>query len=361
MSLPPLRFRPILKPRAWGGSGLRAFGKHVPAGVAVGESWEIADLAPPVEDGVSRVQGGAFDGNFLSAMLETHGKAMLGKMPAVGGRFPLLVKYLDAADNLSVQVHPTAAYAKAHPGAHLKTEAWVVLHAAPGAAIYRGVRAEVTAEGFRQALAGGAGRAAGAGVLPILVREPVAAGDCVPLESGLCHALGAGVLVAEVQTPSDTTFRVWDWDRGDPARPLHVQQAMDCILFGAAQKLDEQRVTNLDRAGALWSDGLRAAVVCRTAFFEIELIEASPSGDAGTLTFDAADGPEVLMLGRGEAVMEAHGLRAEHLSAGDTVLLPAERVPTTVDLSPGAMLVRATMADAGRGVRDGMRAGEREA
>ncbi|MFM8641570.1 MAG: class I mannose-6-phosphate isomerase, partial [Phycisphaerales bacterium] len=93
MSLPPLRFRPILKPRAWGGSGLRAFGKHVPAGVAVGESWEIADLAPPVEDGVSRVQGGAFDGNFLSAMLETHGKAILGKMPAVGGRFPLLVKY----------------------------------------------------------------------------------------------------------------------------------------------------------------------------------------------------------------------------------------------------------------------------
>ncbi|MFM8816381.1 MAG: type I phosphomannose isomerase catalytic subunit, partial [Phycisphaerales bacterium] len=143
MSLPPLRFRPILKPRAWGGSGLRAFGKHVPAGVAVGESWEIADLAPPVEDGVSRVQGGAFDGNFLSAMLETHGKAILGKMPAVGGRFPLLVKYLDAADNLSVQVHPTAAYAKAHPGAHLKTEAWVVLHAAPGAAIYRGVRARV--------------------------------------------------------------------------------------------------------------------------------------------------------------------------------------------------------------------------
>ncbi|MFM8873630.1 MAG: hypothetical protein ACKOJI_09820 [Phycisphaerales bacterium] len=169
------------------------------------------------------------------------------------------------------------------------------------------------------------------------------------------------MLVAEVQTPSDTTFRVWDWDRGDPARPLHVQQAMDCSLFGAAQELDEQRVTNLDRAGALWSDGLRAAVVCRTAFFEIELIEASPSGDAGTLTFDAADGPEVLMLGRGEAVMEAHGLRAEHLSAGDTVLLPAERVPTTVDLSPGAMLVRATMADAGRGVRDGMRAGEREA
>ncbi|MFM8642905.1 MAG: hypothetical protein ACKOEP_08745, partial [Phycisphaerales bacterium] len=221
----------------------------------------------------------------------------------------------------------------------------------------------VTAEGFRQALAGGAGagRAAGAGVLPLVVREPVAAGDCVPLESGLCHALGAGVLVAEVQTPSDTTFRVWDWDRGDPARPLHVEQAMDCILFGAAQKLDEQRVTNLDRAGALWSDGLRAAVVCRTAFCEIERIEASPSGDAGTLTFDAADGPEVLMLGRGEAVMEAHGLRAEHLSAGDTVLLPAERVPTTVDLSPGAMLVRATMADAGRGVRDGMRAGEREA
>lgn len=356
MSLPPLRFRPVLKPRAWGGSGLRAFGKHVPAGVAIGESWEIADLGPPVEDGVSRVQGGPFDGAFLSALLETHGKAMLGKAAAVDGRFPWLVKYLDAADNLSVQVHPTAAYARAHPGAHLKTEAWVVLHAEPGACIYRGVRPDVTAEAFRRAVAAGGG-----GTLPLLVREPVAAGDCVPLESGLCHALGAGVLVAEVQTPSDTTFRVWDWDRGDPGRPLHVQQAMDCILFGEAQRLREVPVASLDRAGAMWSDGLRAAVLCRTSFFEIEVVEASPSGDAGTMTFEAADGPEVLMLGRGEAVMEAEGHRAEHLSAGDTVLLPAARVRTTVDLSPGAMLVRAAMPDAGRGVRDGARAGEKEA
>ena len=106
---------------------------------------------------------------------------------------------------------------------------------------------------------------------------------------------------------------------------------------------------------------MRAATVCRTAYFEIEVVEASPSGDAGTVTFEAAEGPEVLMLGRGEAVMEAEGHRAEHLNAGDTLLLPAARVKTTIDLSPGAMLVRASMPDAGRGVRDGARAGEWQA
>lgn len=372
MPLPPLRFQPILKERAWGGRSLARFGKAVPAPPAapVGESWEIADLAPPVADGVSRVASGPFQGRTISQMIETHGAAMLGRLrfagagatgggmagrgaPAgAGARFPLLVKYLDAAENLSVQVHPTATYAAAHPGAHLKTEAWMVLAAAPGACIYRGVREDVTPAQFRDAVAGGT-------AVDLLVREAVCAGDCVPLESGLCHALGAGVVVAEVQTPSDTTFRVFDWNRNDPARPLHIEQAMECILFGRAQRLGERPVTSVARSGAAWADGLRAAVLCANEHFELEAVEASPSGDAAPIACATDGAPEVAMLVRGEAVIESEGHRPEHLRAGDTVLLPAELVPTTIDLGPEAMLLRALAPDASRRMRDGNRAGER--
>jgi len=352
MPLPPIRFEPLLRARAWGGRRLGAFGKALPpAPATIGESWEIADLAPPVADGVSRVAHGAFAGQTISALIEHHGRALLGSATAPGGRFPWLVKYLDAAEHLSVQVHPTARYAADHPDAHLKTEAWVVLDATPGAAVFRGVRPDVTPAEFRAAV--GAGTA-----VDLLVRVPVLPGDCIPLESGLCHALGAGVLVAEVQTPSDTTFRVYDWNRNDPSRPLHLDQAMACILFGPDQRLADAPITSLDRVAAAWSDGLRAATLCTNAFFDIEAIEASPSGDAGPIEFGTADGPEVIMLGRGEAIMQAAGHAKEHLRAGDTVLLPADRVATTVDLAPGALLIRASMPDAGRTLRDGPRAGE---
>jgi NADPH:quinone reductase-like Zn-dependent oxidoreductase len=128
-------------------------------------------------------------------------------------------------------------------------------------------------------------------------------------------------MVAEVQTPSDTTFRVFDWNRNDPARPLHIEQAMECILFGAAQRLPERPITSIARAKPLWSDGLRAATLCANAYFEIEAIEASPSGDAAPFSCTTDNAPVILMLVRGEAVMETNGHRPEHLRAGDTVLL----------------------------------------
>lgn len=350
MPLPPLRFTPILKSRAWGGDSLRALGKKVPDGVKAGESWEVADLAPPVEDGESRVASGPFAGQSIHSLMASHRNAILGRARAAGDRFPLLVKYLDAAENLSVQVHPTAAYAAAHPGAHLKTEAWLVVRAAPGASVYRGIRPEVTPERFRRAIEDGS-------AVDLLVREEVRAGDLVPLESGLCHALGAGVLVAEVQTPSDTTFRVYDWNRNDPARPLHVEQAMACILFGAQQRLAERPIVRLDDSPSAWSDGLRAAELCRNEHFSIECVQASPSGDAAPIEAVTDGVPVVLMLVEGEGVIECAGHRAERLAAGDTVLLPADLAATTVDLAPGAMLLRAAVGC--DSPRDGLRSGER--
>jgi mannose-6-phosphate isomerase len=336
MPLPPLRFRPILKSRAWGGRGLAGLGKEVPPPPAptIGESWEIADLAPPVADGVSRVASGPYQGATLTDLVTAHRTALLGRARDVGGRFPLLIKFLDAAEHLSVQVHPTAAFAAANPGAHLKTEAWFVVRAAEGAAIYRGIRAGVDERAFRRAIADGT-------AVDCLVRLPVRAGDCVPLESGLCHALGAGVLVAEVQTPSDTTFRVFDWNRNDPARPLHVDQAMACTLFGAAQGLERAPVTSVAACALGWSDGLRTATLCSNEHFTIDATEASPSGDADPLPCRTDGAPVVIMLTAGEAVLETEGHRPERLRAGDTVLLPADLVPTALHLAPESMALLA--------------------
>ncbi len=342
MPLPPLRFTPLLKPRAWGGYRLADYGKDVaPAPApAIGESWEIADLAPPVVDGVSKVATGPFQGATLSGLMESHRSALLGQARDCRGRFPLLVKYLDASENLSVQVHPTAAYAERHPGAHVKDEAWFIVRAEPGAAIYRGIKPGVTAAAFRASIARGT-------AVDCLERMPVRAGDYVPLQSGTCHALGAGVLVAEVQTPSDTTFRVFDWDRNEPGRPLHVDEAMECTLFGADQRLDEQRPATLGASTLDWSDGLRAATLGANRNFSVSAVEASPSGDAAPLELDAAGAPEVLMLTAGEATLVAAGHRPERLRAGDSVLLAAEVTRTTLHLDPGAVALRAAvMVDA---------------
>ncbi|MFO0784114.1 MAG: type I phosphomannose isomerase catalytic subunit [Phycisphaerales bacterium] len=348
MPLPPLQFEPILKPRAWGGNRLRHFGKPVAedATPPIGESWEIADLAPPVRGGVCRVRGGPFSGTMLDDLMRHHQKALLGKaQPTREGRFPLLIKYLDAAQNLSVQVHPTPAYVRAHRDTHVKNEAWVVLDAAPGACVYRGVQEGVGAAEFRRAVAAGI-------VTSVLIRLPVRTGDCVPLRSGVCHALGAGVTAAEVQSPGDTTFRIFDWNRNDPERPLHIEEAMECILFGNQQELDTPPISNLADSPALWSDGLRADTLCSGESFEIEAIEASPAGDAAPLPMITNDLPVVGMLVRGEACMETEGGQRAYLRAGDTVLFPAQLVPTQVALSPEALLLRATLPPPGIGFLD---------
>jgi mannose-6-phosphate isomerase len=142
--LPPLAFHPVLKERAWGSARFCAFGKPLSSGARIGESWEIADLPDSIPGGQSIVAGGRFDGMTLRELISAQRDGVLGvTTPGPDGAFPLLVKYLDAAENLSVQVHPSAAYARAHPDARVKTEAWVVVEAEPGARLYRGFRPSV--------------------------------------------------------------------------------------------------------------------------------------------------------------------------------------------------------------------------
>ena len=217
MNVYPYKMAPIFKEKIWGGRTLeRLFDKPLPAGKPIGESWELADLSA----GRSTIANGSHQGRTIRQILMREREAVLGSTPLTDGQFPLLLKLLDARQNLGVQVHPDAEAVKAIPDAALKTECWYVL-ASDGGTIYKGVRPGVTAADFRAALDAG-------NVAELLVPFEAVVGDFHYLPAGTAHALGAGVVVAEIQTPSDTTYRVFDWNRG---REIHIERAMQCIHF----------------------------------------------------------------------------------------------------------------------------------
>jgi mannose-6-phosphate isomerase len=325
MNAYPLLFRPILKEKVWGGRRLAALGKPLPEGALVGESWELADLPDPVPDGQSVIANGPLAGRPLRELLDSDREAILGPLPlSAEGGFPLLVKYLDARENLSVQVHPDEAYVQRHPETHLKSEAWVVVDAEPGAVIYKGLRPEVTRESFRRDIDENR-------VADDLLAVPVERGACHYLPSGTCHALGAGVMVAEVQTPSDTTFRVYDWGRRD--RELHVEQALECIRFGETPEVPGPQ--EAVRVGELLTTPL-----VRTSFFAIERIEA---GGATSLPVVTSGEPVVWMTLAGAGRIETPGGPTVPLAAGTTVLMPAALESAVSHLEAGTILLRVTL------------------
>ncbi len=221
----PLIFEPLAKVRVWGGRELRARFAAPPA-EPIGESWEIADHAPDV----TRVARGEWAGRTLRELFAEHCAELCGRAvdPASPGVFPLLLKLLDPAEDLSVQVHPDDAYAGQQKAGELgKTEAWYVLSAAPGGKIYHGFKPGVDRAQFAAALERGT-------VAEVLNAVPAAAGQIFHIPAGLVHALGAGVRIAEIQQNSDTTYRVFDWNRvgldGKP-RELHIEHALAVADF----------------------------------------------------------------------------------------------------------------------------------
>ncbi len=221
MALGPLRFRPVLRPLVWGGRRLHTvLGRDLPDGEDIGESWEVVDLP----SAVSHVDGGPLDGTGLDHLVRERAGELLGRSaPASDGRFPVLVKLLDAHHMLSVQVHPSAARV-AQAAGRPKTEAWFVLHAEPEAELLIGLRPGVTKDQVRGALGGD-------GLPELLIPHAARPGEVHLIEAGTVHCLGAGVLLAEIQQPSETTYRLHDWGRG---RPLHVAEALDSIHWDRA-------------------------------------------------------------------------------------------------------------------------------
>lgn len=219
----PLKSVPVFKTRIWGGRKLEeVFGKELPAGERIGESWEIADLP----EGRSTIGNGPLQGMTLGKVVAGHREQITGTsdFPA---SFPLLVKFLDAQDVLSVQVHPDIETCRRMGKGQPKTECWYIVQAEPGAIIYKGLKKGVTKEQFARAVEDGT-------VADLLAQVPVKPGECHYLPAGTVHALSAGLLIAEVQTPSDTTYRVFDWNRVDEhgqPRSLHMEEALESIRF----------------------------------------------------------------------------------------------------------------------------------
>ncbi len=326
MNMYPMKFSPVFQERIWGGQKIRQhLGRPVPHEFyksRIGEAWELADLpagsvkadsAGAAADGSlsSRIINGPLAKRSLHEVIGQYGPEIMGRAAAGHSHFPLLIKFLDAASDLSVQVHPDKAYAATHPGAQLKSEAWYVLEATPGAKIYKGVKRGVTRDMFAAALQTGT-------VDRLLLAVPVQAGDCHFLESGTVHALGAGVLVAEVQTPSDTTFRVFDWNRLGPdgkARTLHIQEALEVIDFSPPAPAIPQRRNYL-----VEDTVVTELVSCD--YFSIHRLTVPE----GSQTFPADwmdEKPEVWMCLSGQGVLEILDAAPLAFAPGETLLIPA--------------------------------------
>ena len=222
-TLLPLRFAPVLREYIWGGRRLAELGKPLRDGDHYAESWEIVDHG----DDQSIVAHGPFAGSKLHDLVLSHGAALFGRHHPQR-QFPLLFKFLDCQRTLSVQVHPNDEQAaKLDPPDLGKTEAWVVLAAEPGSRIYAGLKPGIDRATLERKLARGE-------VEACLHQFEPKVGDCVLIEAGTVHALGAGLLVAEIQQASDTTYRLFDWNRVDrdgKPRPLHIEEALDTIDY----------------------------------------------------------------------------------------------------------------------------------
>lgn len=244
MEMYPLKSVPVFKSRIWGGQKLHEmFGKDLPAGEKIGESWEIADLP----EGKSTIGNGPLAGQTLGDVARRHAAEVMGAgpsdraLPSRDGQFPLLIKLLDAQDVLSVQVHPDVETCRRMGRGDMKTECWYVIAAEPGAVIYKGLKAGVTKQQFAEAIGKGT-------TAELLAEVPVSPGECHFIPAGTAHAIGTGLLIAEVQTPSDTTYRVFDWNRVDASgkpRQLHIEEAMESIHFDVTP--DKLPVTTVGR------------------------------------------------------------------------------------------------------------------
>ncbi len=316
MSLYPLVFKPRFVEKIWGGRKLETvLNKSLPTNKPTGESWEVFDFPPGVIEGSAgwvsaEIANGPLAGKTLHDLVVEFGSDLHGDVPLNGqhGQFPILIKFLDAREDLSVQVHPDQDYANTHPGAYLKTEAWYVLQNDPGSRILKGLNPGVTKDAFKAAVDDGS-------VEKLIKAIPAKPGDCYFLPSGTVHALGAGILVAEVQTPSDTTFRVFDFNRQENGKPrkLHIEESLACIDFYGKP---EVRQIRSHVAGYFTT----VSKLCACEYFTIEKVRFT-EGVEEPVPYDQ---PVIWIMLQGECELRIDGMEERtSLKPGQTALLPA--------------------------------------
>ncbi len=283
----PLQFSALLKERLWGS-----------------ESWEIS----AVEGDVSKVTNGFLKGNSLAELVEVYMGDLVGEgnFSRFGEEFPLLIKFIDARDRLSVQVHPSDELAAARHGAFGKTEMWVILQCKPGASLFIGFKEGVTREMYIDAVADGS-------VGELLNEVPVVPGDALFIPAGTVHAIGEGIVLAEVQQTSDVTYRIFDWNRvdekGNP-RQLHTELALDAIDFAAPVR----RVTQRPPAG-------EAALLVESPYFTTNLVDVAGRTERSLSTRDSFT---IYICMAGEVTLKTPGGEVT-LKTDSVVLIPADQ------------------------------------
>ncbi len=323
-SVYPLQFNPVFKDYPWGGRNLTsALGRSIPDGV-VAESWDIAAHS----NGSSTVRNGELAGMSLPDVMDKLGVDLVGtrnQQALDSGKFPLLIKLLDANSWLSVQVHPGDEYALEYESDFGKTEMWVVLRAAPGAELIYGFKPGVSKDLFAQAIDDGS-------VADWLYHLPVEVGDVIFVPAGTVHALGPGVIVAEIQQNSDTTYRIYDWGR---PRPIHVRQALDVLDFSIIEP-------TAYRPQPITENGIRRELIGECAYFRTERIYmpagSDYGGDCNGETF------EIWGVLEGSAEVGSQGGDVE-LNAVDWTVLPAALGDYAIHAETDSVLLRVTTPD----------------
>ena len=331
-AFPPLVFEPLYRSYLWGGRRLASkLRKNLPVEGIWAESWEIVDHP----QGQSVVKNGDWQGWTLGRLLSEHREAILSPESQVNlegsegrphvSRFPLLLKYLDCQNVLSVQVHPDDAYGLQMASPDLgKTEAWYIIDAEPGSVLYAGLKPNVSRKDLADAIQAGKTEECLHAIYP-------KAGDCIFIPAGTVHALGAGLLVAEIQQASDCTFRLYDWNRVDVAgksRPLHIDQALEVIDFeqGAIERVSARQVPDRNTQELVDCDKFRLVRFDRPSRYALDLptcrIVTVPKG---TATIETSHGS--IELRAGDSALSPQACAQASLVVGpDTTVLAAEPV-----------------------------------
>lgn len=318
----PIKFKPILKERLWGGTKLKeVFGKPIESDIT-GESWELST----VPGDISVVANGSLEGKSLQELIDSNGEELLGKsvVERFGKEFPILIKFIDAKQDLSIQLHPNDALAKERHNSFGKTEMWYIMDADPKAELIVGFNKDVTKEEYAESVANDT-------LLDLLNYEQVKEGDTFFINTGKIHAIGAGVMLAEIQQTSDVTYRVFDFNRKDKdgnLRELHTDLALDAVDY---EKKDDFKVSYSHE-----KNEVNTMVDC--PYFKTNFIELTENLELDTVNRDSFT---IFMCVGGEAkISTAEGEVA--IKSGETALLPASTQKISLQ-STGAKLLEVTI------------------
>lgn len=300
----PLKFKPILKEKIWGGEKLKDLLNKESTKNNIGESWEIST----VENDISTIVNGKWKGKSLKELIEMFGGQLLGKKvyQEFGNQFPLLIKYIDAKEALSIQLHPNDELAKSRHNSFGKTEMWYVMQADQKANLQVGFKELVNKETYLNNLENKT-------LVEILNFDEVKKGDVYFIPTGRVHAIGAGVLLAEIQQTSDITYRIYDWERKDSNgnyRDLHTDEALEAIDFNVETRYD----TNYDRP----LNKISNIIDCQ--YFTTNIL---PIGKVVRMDNSSKDSFVIYMCVGGDGVIIRSNNYEETVHIGETILLPA--------------------------------------